>query len=144
MRRIGDIMVKQLSIFVQNEAGSLAKVTKVFKENQINIRAIATFDSPEFGILRTIVDQPEKAMQVLEENHFIVKLTNVLAIELEDKPGGLDTVLGVLAQQQLSINYIYSFVLRGVKEPLMIINLDDLEGATALLKKNGVKVVDAV
>ena len=70
-------MVKQLSIFVQNEAGSLARVTGVFKENQINIRAIASFDSPEFGILRTIVDQPEAAKKVLEENHFIVRLTEI-------------------------------------------------------------------
>ena len=137
-------MVKQLSIFVQNEAGSLARVTKVFKENQINIRAIASFDSPEFGILRTIVDQPETAKKVLEENHFIVRLTDVLAIELEDKPGELDRVLSILAKENQNVNYIYSFVLRGVKEPLMIINLDNLAGATELLQKNGVKVVDSI
>ena len=80
----------------------------------------------------------------LEENHFIVKLTEVLAIELEDKPGELNRVLGILAQENQNVNYIYSFVLRGVKEPLMIINLDDLAGATALLQKNGVKVVDSI
>ncbi len=137
-------MVKQLSVFVENERGSLAKVTEVLKESNINIRALATFDSPEFGIMRMIVDKTGEAKKALSENHFIVKLTDVLAIELQDKPGDLDRVLKLLAAAEMNVNYIYSFVLRGVKEPLMIMNLDDLEGAAKLLRENGVIVTDEI
>ncbi len=133
-------MVKQLSVFVENEVGSLAKVTRVLRENNISIRAIASFDSPEFGILRLIVDKTGEAKRVLTENNFIVKLTDVLAIELVDKPGELDRVMWILADAKLEINYIYSFVLRGHKEPLMIINLDRMEEAEKVLLQNQINV----
>lgn len=134
--------MKQLSIFVENETGSLSKVTGVLKDSGINIRAIASFDSPEFGILRMIVDKPGEAKNVLAEHHFIVKMTDVLGIELEDTPGGLDRVLKALAENNLNINYIYSFVLRGVKEPLMILNIDNMKEAEKLLKSQGITVVE--
>lgn len=137
-------MVKQLAVFVENETGSLSRVTEVLKDNNINIRALASFDSPEFGILRMIVDKTGEAKRILTENHFIVKLSDVLAIELQDQPGALDAVLRILATEKMNVNYIYSFVLRGVKEPLMIMNLDDCEKAAQVLRANGVTVVDEI
>lgn len=133
--------MKQLSVFVENEIGSLSKVTSVLKENGINLRAIASFDSPEFGILRMVVDKPEYTKEVLTHNGFVVKVTEVLAIELEDKPGNLDKVLHVISEAGLSINYIYSFVIRNAKEPLMVMNLDNLEKASEILKEHGIKVI---
>ncbi len=135
-------MVKQLSVFVENEVGSLAKVTRVLRENNISIRAIASFDSPEFGILRLMVDKTGEAKRVLTENGFIVKLTDVVAIELVDKPGELDRVMWILADARLEINYIYSFVLRGQSEPLMLMNLDRMEEAEKVLMENGVMVTE--
>lgn len=133
-------MLKQLSIFVENQIGSLRNVTTVLKENGINIRAIATFDSPEFGILRIIVDKPEEAHELLVKNGFVLKITNVIAVNLEDKPGELDRVLEVIENAGLNLNYIYSFVIRGQEEPLMVMHIDDLEIAMQILTENGVKM----
>lgn len=133
-------MLKQLSIFVENKIGSLNKATRVLKENNINIRAIATFDSPEFGILRIIVNQPELAREKLIEKGFIVKITNVIAVNLEDKPGELDRVLSIIAFAGLNLNYIYSFVIRNCKTPLMVMHIDDLDIAKKILIEHGVKI----
>ena len=135
-------MLQQLSVFVENKIGSLAKVTTVFRENNINLKAIAAFDSPDFGILRVIVDRPEEATRLLTGNGFAVKSTEVIAVELEDKPGCLDRVLNLVAQNGLNLNYIYSFVLRGEKAPLMVMNIDNMEKAIAVLKENGIKVTE--
>jgi hypothetical protein len=135
-------MIRQLSVFVQNEIGSLASVTTVLKNNMINLRAIASFDTPEFAILRIVVDQPERAKELLTANGFAVKMSEAVAIELEDKPGVLDHMLHVIAEAQLGINYIYSIVLRNGKAPLMIVNTDDLVKTAAVLKNNGFIVAE--
>ena len=133
-------MLKQLSIFVVNEIGSLRNVTTVLKNNNINIRAIATFDSPEFGILRIIVDKPELARDILVENGFVLKITTVIAVNLEDKPGELDKVLEVIENAGLNLNYIYSFVIRNQNSPLLVMHIDDLEIAKQILTEHGVKM----
>lgn len=130
-------MIKQLSVFVQNEIGSLAGVTAVLRENNINLRAIASFDTPEFAILRIVVDQPEKAKLLLSEHGFAVKMTEAVAVELEDKPGELDGMLQVIADAGLGVNYIYSIVVRNGKIPLMIINTDYLDRTAEVLKEKG-------
>lgn len=135
-------MIKQLSVFVQNEIGSLAGVTTVLKNNQINLRAIASFDTPEFAILRIVVDQPEKAKELLTQSGFAVKMSEAVAVELEDKPGVLNDMLHVIAEAKLGINYIYSIVLRNGKAPLMIVNTDDLVKTASVLKENGYIVAE--
>lgn len=135
-------MIKQLSVFVQNEIGSLAQVTTVLKNNMINLRAIASFDTPEFAILRMIVDQPEKAKELLTESGFAVKMTEAVAVELEDKPGELNGMLEVIAEAKQGINYIYSIVVRNGKAPLMIVNTDDLKKTAAVLKDKGYIVAE--
>ena len=135
-------MIKQLSVFVQNEIGSLANVTSVLKDNRINLRAIASFDTPEFAILRIVVDQPEKAKEVLGTKGFAVKVSEAVAVELEDKPGVLDGMLHVIADAKLGVNYIYSIVLRSGKAPLMIVNTDDLAKTASVLKDHGYIVAE--
>jgi len=135
-------MIRQLSVFVQNEIGSLAGVTSVLKDNGINLRAIASFDTPEFAILRLVVDQPEKAKELLFASGFAVKVSDAVAVELEDKPGELDGMLHAIAEAKLGINYIYSIVLRNGKAPLMIVNTDDLLKTTVILKENGYIVAE--
>lgn len=135
-------MIKQLSVFVQNEIGSLAGVTSVLRNNHINLRAIASFDTPEFAILRMVVDQPENAKKLLTECGFAVKMTEAVAVELLDKPGELDGMLHVIAEAEIGINYIYSIVLRNGKAPLMIVNTDDLNKTTAVLKEKGYIVAE--
>ncbi len=135
-------MINQLSVFVQNEIGSLAGVTAVLKENKINLRAIASFDTPEFAILRIVVDQPEKAKEVLAAKGFAVKMSQAVAVALEDKPGELDGMLHVIAEAKLGINYIYSIVLRDGKAPLMIVNTDDLVRTVTVLREKGYVVAE--
>lgn len=135
-------MIKQLSVFVQNEVGSLAGVTSILKENNINLKAIASFDTPEFAILRIVVDQPDKAKVLLAENGYAVKITEAVAVELEDVPGTLNGMLTVIAEGNLGINYIYSIVIRHKKAPLIIVNTDNLEKTVTVLRENGYLVAD--
>jgi hypothetical protein len=135
-------MIKQLSVFVQNEIGSLAGVTAVLKDNRINLRAIASVDTPEFAILRLVVDQPEKAKEVLNASGFAVKVSEAVAVELEDQPGVLDGMLHVIADAEIGINYIYSIVLRNGKAPLMILNTDNLAKTASVLKSKGYLVAE--
>ncbi|MGF7143361.1 hypothetical protein HNQ56_001784 [Anaerotaenia torta] len=135
-------MIKQLSVFVQNENGSLAGVTSVLKDNEINLRAIASFDTPEFAILRIVVDQPEKAKEVLNAGGFAVKVSEAVAVELEDKPGVLDGMLHVIADAGIGINYIYSIVVRSGKIPLMILNTGDLIKTASVLREHGYIVAE--
>lgn len=135
-------MIQQLSVFVLNEIGSISKVTTVLKENKINLKAVASFDSPEFGILRIVVDEPVKAKELLSKEGFAVKVSEVIAVELEDKPGDLDRMLNTIAKAELSVNYIYSFVLRNQKAPLMVMNTDNNSKCSVVLKENSFKVAE--
>jgi hypothetical protein len=136
------INMKQLSVFLENEIASLAKITSVLREHTINIKAISAFDSPDFGILRLIVDSPNEAVEILTKDGFIVKKTDVIAIELKNKPGHLDNVLHIIAKNSLNINYIYSFVYRENNAPLMVINFDNMEKATKILKANDIIIIE--
>lgn len=135
-------MLKQISVFVENEVGSLGRVTGVLRREGINLRAIASYDTPEFGILRMVVDAPEQCKEVLTREGFVVKISEVLAVELVDRPGELDRVLHVIADAELTVNYIYSFVIRNEKSPLMVMHLDDMEKADRILKESGITVID--
>ncbi|MBE5963929.1 MAG: ACT domain-containing protein [Lachnospiraceae bacterium] len=134
-------MLKQISVFVENQAGSLMNVTSALKDNNISIRAIASFDTPEFAILRLIVDKPEEAKEALAKLGFIVRLNEVMAIELEDKVGNLNDLLTTLATNEISINYIYSFVIRQNQAPVMVLNTDKPEEATKILEREGFQIV---
>lgn len=135
-------MIKQVSVFVENRPGSLTDVTSALTEAHVNIRAVASFDTPEFGILRMVVDQAETAKEYLTSKGFVVRLTDVIGVELEDKKGNLNNMLSILADSGININYIYSFVIRQGAAPVMVFNTDDYERALDILKAADVKVVD--
>lgn len=137
-------MLKQVSVFVENKPGSLMKVTKVLKENEINVRAVASFDTPEFGILRMVVDKPQEAKEMLAKEGFVVRVGDVIAVELEDRSGSLNGMLEILAGGNISISYIYSFVIRDKKEPLMVLYTKDMEQAVQLLENHGITVIDEI
>ena len=135
-------MIKQLSVFVENKPGSLMDVTSKLTEAHVNIRAVATFDTPEFGILRLVVDKPAEAKGYLTERGFVVRVHEVMGVELEDKKGNLNQMLAILADGKININYIYSFVIREGKAPVMVFNTDDFEKAAQILKEANVKIVE--
>lgn len=135
-------MIRQLSIFIQNEIGSVAGVTSVLKNNNINLKAIASFDTPQFAILRIVVDKPEKAKTLLINSGFAVTMSEAIAVELEDKPGVLHDLLQVIADAGFGVNYIYSIVFRNSKVPLVILNTDNLEKTKEVLIENGYSVAE--
>ena len=105
-------MLRQLSVFVENQPGSMMRVTSVLTESHINIRAISTFDTPEFGIMRLVVDEPECAKESLTAKGFVTRITEVVGAELKDEKGNLNRMLTILADGEINVNYIYSFVIR--------------------------------
>ena len=134
-------MIQQLSVFVENKPGSIMNVTSGLTEARINIRAISCFDGPEFSILRLIVDRPEDAKDYLTSKGFVVRLHKVISVELKDEKGNLNQMLEILAKGGISISYIYSFVIRGEKAPVMVFNTDDHEKAENYLREAGVKLI---
>ena len=135
-------MIQQLSIFIQDEIGSIAGVTAILKQSNINLRAISSFDTPNFAILRIVVDQPEKAKELLIANGFAVTMSEAIAVELDDEPGVLHDMLEIIANAGLGLNYIYSIVYRNGKVPLLILNTDNLQLTIKVLKEKGYLVAD--
>ncbi|WP_028306592.1 ACT domain-containing protein [Desulfitibacter alkalitolerans] len=135
------MVVKQLSVFLENTPGRLRAVTSVLAENNINIRALTLADTSDFGVLRLIVDKPEMAVIILKEKNFTVKLADVIAVEMDDTPGGLDNVLEVLDAREVNIEYMYAFMGAKPKKALVIFRVDKLEEAVESLKAKGIRLI---
>lgn len=135
-------MIKQISIFVENKAGRLASVTKILGENDINIRALSIADTSDFGILRLIVNDPEKAYQVMKEAGVTVSETEVIAVEVPDTPGGLALVLDILGQDAINIEYLYAFIGKASDDALVILKVEDPQKAMSVLREHKVNVLN--
>ncbi len=135
--------VEQISVFLENKAGRLAEVARVLGEAGINIRALSLADTSDFGILRLIVNDNEKAKAALKEHGFTVGKTDVVAVEVEDRPGGLSLILDVLSKKSINVEYMYAFVERSGKNAVMIFRFDDTDTAESLFRENNVRVLDA-
>ncbi len=133
--------VEQISVFLENKAGRLAEVTHVLGREGINIRALSLADTTDFGILRLIVNDREKAKKALKEAGFTVGITQVIAVEVEDKPGGLAKILKLLADEGINVEYMYAFVERSSGNAVLIFKFEDLDRAIEILKGHGVKVI---
>ena len=133
--------VEQISVFLENKAGRLAEVTRVLSEANVNIRALSLADTSDFGILRLIVNDNDKAKSTLKEHGFTVGKTDVVAVEVEDRPGGLALILDILSKRQINVEYMYAFVQHSGKDAVMIFRFDDIEAAVKLLQENNVKVL---
>lgn len=133
--------IKQLSIFVANEKGTLAEVTRIFREHDIDIRAISVNDTVDYGILRTVVSDPERAVEELAKEGIVSKVSDILAINPEDRRGSLNDVFTLLGENDINIDYVYSFLVRENGAQLFVLKVNDKEKAQALLEKNGVKII---
>jgi hypothetical protein len=134
--------VEQISVFLENKAGRLAEVTRVLSEAEVNIRALSLADTSDFGILRLIVNDNDKAKETLKEHGFTVGKTDVVAVEVADKPGGLALILGILSKENINVEYMYAFVQHSGKDAVMIFRFDDIDAAVKLLQENNVKVLE--
>ena len=133
--------VEQISIFLENKSGRLAEVTSVLSEAEINIRALYLADTADFGILRLIVNETEKARQALKESGFTVEKTRVVAIEVPDRPGGLSIILNTIKDEGINVEYMYAFVEKSGENAIVIFRFDEFEKSVDILQRAGVRIM---
>ena len=133
--------VEQISIFIENKSGRLAEITRILGEGGINIRALSLADTSDFGILRLIVNDVETANRVLKEKGFTVNKTEVVAVEVPDRPGGLGAILRALDTEQINVEYMYAFVERCGGNAVIIFRFDGTDKAINALKANNFSVL---
>jgi hypothetical protein len=135
--------VRQISVFLENRSGRLASVLKEVGRAGVNIRALSLADTSDFGILRLIVDNVDKCVKALRDTGHTVSLTEVLAVEVPDHPGGLAGILDVLSAASLNVEYMYAFVSRATEKAVVVFRFEDADSAIAALKKSQVSVLAA-
>jgi hypothetical protein len=134
--------VKQISVFLENKKGRLAEVTRVLSREKINIRALSLADTADFGVLRIIVNNPERCLSVLKSGGFVAQVTEVVAVEVQDKPGGLSRILEVLDAENVNVEYMYAYVEKTKDNAVVICKIDDRERALTVLAKNDIPTVN--
>lgn len=134
------VAIKQISLFVENKPGRMAKVSKTLSDAGVNIRALTVAEAGDFGVIRMVVDDPEKGYQVLHDNGFTVSETEVLAVEMKDIPGGLYEIVNTLGKSDVNVDYAYAFVTTKAERAMLIIRVDNLEKARGVLSDAGIKL----
>lgn len=133
--------VQQISVFLENKSGRLAQLTETLGRADINIRALSIADTSDFGILRLIVNKPDEAFTVLKEAGFTVSITDVIAVEVQDEPGGLGKVLKLLEQAGINIEYLYAFLEKSSNDALVVFRVEQIDEAITLLTENKVNIL---
>jgi hypothetical protein len=136
--------VKQLSLFLENKPGALSRPVQLLAKAKFNILALSVADTQQFGILRLIVHDWEKAMTLLEKNGFVVKVTDMVAIEVSDAPGGLASILASLEKTRVNLEYMYGFTQRKERKGLLVFRFDDPDRAIAALQAKGINPIHSV
>ncbi len=135
------MIIKQLSIFVENKRGRLAEITKAIAEADVDIRALSIADTTDFGILRLIVNKPEEAAIALKEKGITVSVTNVIAVGFDDKPGAFSVPMQILADNGIDVEYMYAFITRRSEKAYVILRVADNDAAAKVLTDNGVEIL---
>ena len=135
--------LQQVSIFLENKKGRLAEVASLIADKGINIRALSLADTADFGVLRLIVNDPNRCFEVLKAAGFVAQRTDVIAVEVDDRPGGLKRVLDVFDQHGLNIEYMYAFVEKKSDRAIVIVRIDQPERAIEVLGSEGVTVLSS-
>lgn len=136
--------IQQLSLFLENKPGHLSAICRTLSSHQINISTLSLADTQQFGILRMIVREWDKARKVLEEQGFVVNLTEVVATEVEDQPGGMARVLEIIEKSATNIEYMYAFTFRKGNRAILVFRFDNPDAAIKTLTANGINVLDPV
>ena len=134
-------MLRQLSIFAQNKRGTMQHITGILKDEGINIWGSVTNDSAEYGIIRMVVSDPEKAKAALEKEDHLCKLTDVTGVEVEDKVGNLNLLLQALSESNVNVNYIYLSFNRDSGKPVQIFHAEDISAVESCIKRKGFTTV---
>ncbi len=135
--------VKQISLFMENRTGRLADVARTLGAAGVNIRALSLADTADFGILRLIVNDVDRAVSALRASGHTVQITEVVAVEVADRPGGLAEVLDVIQQAGLNVEYMYAFIEKATDKAVLVFRFEAIEQALAGLKKAEIPVLSA-
>lgn len=135
------MVTRQISVFIENRAGRLARVTGVIRDAGANIRAISMGDAPDFGIFRVVVDDTGRALTALRAAGFLAEVQDVVAVEMVDKPGSLAAVLELLAQNEVNVEYLYASLAAEPGKAVVFLRFEDPEQAIAVLTAGGARVV---
>ena len=130
--------IKQIAVFLENKKGRLADVTDILAKDGINIRALSLAETADFGILRLIVNDPDKAIDILKDNNFVAQATEVIAVEVKDEPGGLHKILSILSNNDISIEYMYAFVEKNADNAIVVFKIDEHDKAIKILKEHNI------
>ena len=137
------MVIKQLSVFVENQPGRLAEVTDVLSKNDIDIRALSIADTTNFGIQRLIVDHQARAESRLKEQGFTVSQTDVIGVGITDQPGGLAVALRILADEGITVEYMYAFVSKAEKTAFVILRVENNAQAEQVLSAKGIPILSS-
>ena len=136
--------LKQLSVFLENKPGRLRELCALLAENGVNIITLSLADTEQFGILRLIVRNYDMTKALLEENGFVAKLTDVIAVEVKDEPGGLSNILQIEEQAGISVEYMYAFTIKSGENAVLLFRFDDMDKAMDALQSAGLCILDSV
>ena len=133
--------LKQISLFLENKPGALSRPVSLLSKAGINLLTLSIADAHQFGILRLIVHDWRAAKKLLEDDGFVVKVTDMVAIEVADRPGGLAKILGAIERTKINLEYMYAFTVKQTNKGVLVFRFDDPDAAVKILKKKGVNVV---
>ena len=136
------MIIKQISIFVENKKGRLAEITETLSKAGANIRALSIADTTDFGILRIIVDKPDAAAAALKDAGITVSVTNVIAIGIDDTPGAFSVPMRILSDADIDVEYMYAFITRKSEKAYVILRVADNDAAAKVLLDKGVELLD--
>ncbi len=134
--------VEQISVFLENKPGALTDVARILGEGGVNIRALSLADTKDFGILRLIVNDNEKAKAILGAKGFTVRKTEVVAVEVPDRPGGLADILMILSEAKVNVEYLYAFVQQTGENAIIIFRFDETDRAISVLSEKKVRILE--
>jgi len=134
------VAIKQISIFMENKYGRMARVTKALADANVNIRALTIAEAGDFGVVRMVVDDTPRGYKVLRDEGFTVSETDVLAVAIHDSPGGLFEIANTLGINKINLDYAYAFVTAKSERAMLILQVDDISGATRVLNEVGVRL----
>ena len=135
--------VKQISVFLENKNGRLSEVTRILAEGNISLRALTIADTADFGILRIIAEQPDKCLELLKEHNFTARVTEVIGVRLDDRPGALHDVMQIFKDNNVNIEYLYSTLILMDDKVVIMFKVEDSDYGLKIIKENGMEAITA-
>lgn len=138
------MLVNQISVFIENKPGRVNQLAEILKNNDIDLLTLSIADTKDYGILRTITRDNNKAVKVLKAEGFTVSSTDLIGVEVEDKPGGLASILSIFDEAKISIEYLYSYARTSNKNAVILFRVENIDEALKILKSKNIKLISSI